>query len=116
MNKEKPKPARKKPSDGIDWWREERAARERGVQVIAGLPVQPFPIPQIALVKGDGRSASVAAASIIAKVTRDRIMEEADGQYPDYGFASHKGYSTPEHLEKLERNGPCPIHRRGFAP
>ena len=64
---------------------------------------------------GDARCASVAAASIVAKVTRDRIMREADRQHPDYGFARHKGYATPEHLAVLDRLGPCPIHRRTFA-
>ena len=86
------------------------------VALIDGLKVQPFPIPQIPLVKGDGRSASVAAASIIAKVTRDRIMCEYDQLYPQYGFAHHKGYSTPEHFAALRDHGPCPIHRRSFAP
>ncbi len=86
------------------------------VALIDGLPVQPFPVPQIALVKGDSRSASVAAASIIAKVTRDRLMDEYDALYPEYGFASHKGYATPEHLAALAAHGPCSIHRRSFAP
>ena len=86
------------------------------VALIDGLPVQPFPIPQIALVKGDGRSASIAAASIVAKVERDRLMCEYDAVYPQYGFAGHKGYSTPEHCSALDRHGPCPIHRRSFAP
>ncbi len=71
--------------------------------------------PQKNLVHGDARSASVAAASIVAKVTRDRIMLELDAKYPDYGFARHKGYATPEHLTSLDRLGPCPIHRRTFA-
>jgi ribonuclease HII len=71
--------------------------------------------PQRNLVDGDRRSASVAAASIIAKVTRDRIMEAADRDFPAYGFGRHKGYATPEHREALERHGPCPLHRRTFA-
>ncbi len=71
--------------------------------------------PQRNLVEGDRRSASVAAASIVAKVTRDRIMEEADREFPLYGFVRHKGYATPEHREALERHGPCPLHRRTFA-
>lgn len=71
--------------------------------------------PQRNLVAGDRRSASVAAASIIAKVTRDRIMEEADREFPVYGFGRHKGYATPEHREALERHGPCALHRRTFA-
>jgi len=57
----------------------------------------------------------VAAASIVAKVTRDRMMRELDSWYPDYGFARHKGYATPEHLDALDRLGPCAIHRRTFA-
>ncbi len=84
--------------------------------LIDGNPVHPFPILQTALVKGDSRSASIAAASIIAKVTRDRLMEALDAEHPHYGFASHKGYATAEHLEMLEKHGPCPIHRRSFAP
>ncbi len=71
--------------------------------------------PQRNLVEGDRRSASVAAASIIAKVTRDRIMEEADREYPVYGFGRHKGYGTPEHRTALELHGPCALHRRTFA-
>jgi ribonuclease HII len=71
--------------------------------------------PQRNLVEGDRRSASVAAASIVAKVTRDRIMEEADREFPLYGFGRHKGYATPEHREALERHGPCALHRRTFA-
>jgi ribonuclease HII len=71
--------------------------------------------PQKNLVDGDARCATVAAASIVAKVTRDRLMRDADKQYPDYGFARHKGYATPEHLAALDRLGPCPLHRRSFA-
>lgn len=68
------------------------------------------------LVKGDSRSLSIAAASIVAKVTRDRIMEILDREYPAYGFGRHKGYATQEHLEALAGYGPCPVHRRSFAP
>jgi ribonuclease HII len=71
--------------------------------------------PQRNLVHGDQRSASVAAASIVAKVTRDRLMTDADREYPVYGFARHKGYATEEHRRALLRHGPCPLHRRGFA-
>jgi ribonuclease HII len=84
--------------------------------LIDGLPVKPFPIEQTALVGGDGISMSIAAASVIAKVTRDRIMEKHALAWPQYGFERHKGYATPEHLASLERHGPCPIHRRSFAP
>ena len=59
---------------------------------------------------------SIAAASIVAKVVRDRHMDEMDSRYPGYGFARHKGYGTPEHLKRLAQLGPCPIHRRSFAP
>ena len=68
------------------------------------------------IIKGDRRSATIGAASIIAKVTRDRIMEEMDKIYPGYGFAKHNGYATKEHLMALERLGPSPIHRLSFAP
>jgi len=71
-------------------------------------------LPQQAVVKGDQRSASVAAASIIAKVWRDDIMATLDIQYPGYGFAGHKGYATASHFEALDRLGPCPIHRQTF--
>lgn len=84
--------------------------------LIDGLPVRPFPIPQTALVGGDGLSLSIAAASVIAKVTRDRIMMEMHALYPEYNFAQHKGYSTPDHLARLGKHGPCPIHRRSFEP
>jgi len=70
--------------------------------------------PQTNLVDGDARCATVAAASIIAKVTRDRIMVEIDAQFPEYGFARHKGYATPDHLAALDAHGPCPLHRRSF--
>jgi len=84
--------------------------------LIDGLPVPRFPCPQTALVGGDGISFSIAAASVIAKVERDRIMLENDRLYPEYGFAKHKGYPTAEHFAKLRAHGPCPIHRRSFAP
>jgi len=84
--------------------------------LIDGRPVRPFPIPHTALVGGDGLSFSIAAASILAKVTRDRIMARMDTLYPAYNFAQHKGYGTAEHLAKLRAHGPCPIHRRSFLP
>ncbi len=70
--------------------------------------------PQRNLVRGDQRSATVAAASIVAKVTRDDLMEEADRQFPQYGFGQHKGYATEQHRFALEKHGPCPLHRRTF--
>ncbi|MBX3118441.1 MAG: ribonuclease HII [Fimbriimonadaceae bacterium] len=69
-----------------------------------------------AVVKGDGKYACIAAASILAKVTRDRLMVEYASQYPQYGFDKHFGYPTPEHLAALREYGPCPIHRRSYAP
>lgn len=71
-------------------------------------------IPQESIIKGDAKSVSIAAASILAKVTRDHLMEEYDALYPEYGFARNKGYGTKEHIEALKRLGPCPIHRHSF--
>ena len=71
-------------------------------------------IPQESIIKGDAKSVSIAAASILAKVTRDHLMEEYNALYPEYGFARNKGYGTKEHIEALKRLGPCPIHRRSF--
>ena len=84
--------------------------------LIDGLPVSHFPAPHTALIDGDCLSYSIAAASVVAKVTRDRIMVEMDDRHPGYEFSQHKGYATPLHLERLKTNGPCPIHRRTFLP
>lgn len=84
--------------------------------LLDGLFVKSLLFPQIALVKGDSRSYSIAAASILAKVTRDRLMLEYDRAFPAYGFADHKGYGTAQHLAALTAHGPCPIHRRSFSP
>lgn len=84
--------------------------------LIDGSPVRTFPLPYTPLVDGDCLSYSIAAASVIAKVTRDRMMVEMDGPYPMYEFSRHKGYGTPLHLERLQAHGPCPIHRRSFLP
>ncbi len=84
--------------------------------LVDGNPVKSLRFSQTALVKGDARSYSIAAASVLAKVTRDRLMLEFDRQFPGYGFAEHKGYGTPQHLAAIARFGPCPIHRRSFAP
>ena len=73
-------------------------------------------MPHTALVDGDAISLSIAAASVIAKVTRDRLMQELDARYPAYGFSRHKGYATSHHLAILARDGPCPIHRYSFRP
>lgn len=75
-----------------------------------------FGIPTVPIIRGDSKSASIAASSVLAKVTRDRLMRELSAQYPQYGFCSHKGYATPEHLKKLEKFGPCAIHRKSFDP
>jgi ribonuclease HII len=80
------------------------------------IPIKECPLPFQAIVKGDALSYSIAAASIIAKVTRDRLMEHADPQYPGYSFAQNKGYPTAHHLARLQSLGPCSIHRRSFAP
>ena len=84
--------------------------------LVDGRPVKSMTLPQTALVKGDSRSYSIAAASVLAKVTRDRLMLEFDKQFPGYGFAIHKGYGVPQHLAAIEKLGPCPIHRMSFAP
>jgi ribonuclease HII len=103
------------------------ATRVAMVQALAALAVAPelvitdfvalraLACPQRNLVDGDARCASVAAASIVAKVTRDRLMREADREFPVYGFARHKGYATPEHLAAIDRHGLCPLHRRSFV-
>ncbi|MFL5420265.1 MAG: ribonuclease HII, partial [Myxococcales bacterium] len=75
-----------------------------------------LPMPQQPIIKGDAKSLTIGAASIVAKVHRDRLMAELDAQHPGYGFAHHKGYPTAEHFDALERLGACPIHRRSFAP
>jgi ribonuclease HII len=84
--------------------------------LVDGLPVPGLGVASTALVGGDGRSFSIAAASIIAKVARDAMMEELDRQYPQYGFARHRGYGTAAHLAALRAHGPCPAHRRSFSP
>lgn len=84
--------------------------------LIDGLPVKDFPFPSEGIVKGDSLSLSIAAASIIAKVTRDRMMQEIDAQYPVYGFAKHKGYGTKAHRAAIAEHGPCAHHRKSFAP
>ncbi|PYJ57085.1 MAG: ribonuclease HII [Verrucomicrobia bacterium] len=84
--------------------------------LIDGLPVIPFPLPQTAIIEGDCISLSIAAASVIAKVTRDRMMRDFCAHFPQYCFGQHKGYGTELHLLKLHEFGPCPIHRRSFEP
>ena len=99
---------------------------ERALRALAMAPVlalidgnrlpKNLPCRARAIIGGDATEPAIGAASILAKTERDRIMREFDGSHPGYGFARHKGYSTPEHLGALERLGPCPIHRRGFEP
>ena len=84
--------------------------------LVDGLPVKGLPCPSKNIVKGDRLSLSISAASVVAKVTRDRMMAELDERYPGYGFAAHKGYGTRGHLEALRRLGPSPVHRRTFRP
>ncbi|UDQ97120.1 ribonuclease HII [Lentisphaerota bacterium WC36G] len=84
--------------------------------LVDGLPVKGFSQPSEAVVKGDSKSASIAAASIIAKVHRDNLMKKYDKVYPKYGFAKHKGYGTKAHLEALQQFGVTEIHRKSFAP
>jgi ribonuclease HII len=100
-------------------------AMERAVQSLSPAPqialvdgnrAPPLAIRVQTIIGGDAKCLSIAAASIIAKVTRDRLMRELDASYPGYGFAAHKGYGTPAHGAMLARLGPCPLHRKSFAP
>jgi ribonuclease HII len=84
--------------------------------LVDGRPVPGLPVKSLNIIKGDAKCACIAAASIIAKVSRDRMMVEFDSQFPGYGFKNHKGYGTKEHLESLNRLGPCSIHRKSFSP
>ena len=116
------------PAADVDRLNPYRASLEAMQRAIAGLPVRPDHVlvdartlpelgaAQTALVHGDARDASIAAASIVAKVHRDALMGELDARYPGYGFGRHMGYGTREHLAALDRLGPCPAHRRSFAP
>jgi ribonuclease HII len=82
--------------------------------LLDGNQIPRFDIPAKAIVKGDSLSVSIAAASVIAKVTRDRLLIAYDAEYPQYGFKKHKGYGTAEHLQAIQKWGPCPIHRLSF--
>ncbi|MFO1464783.1 MAG: ribonuclease HII [bacterium] len=84
--------------------------------LVDGNRVTESPLPQRAIVEGDARCASIAAASVIAKVARDRWMSEQEAQFPGFSFAKHKGYGTAEHLRELRQHGVTPLHRRSFAP
>jgi len=93
---------------------EANGGQEPDVLLVDGTSRVPVAIQQLALVKGESKSASIAAASIIAKVTRDRLMAEAHLRYPQYGFAGHQGYPTRAHRQAIAAHGPCPLHRRTF--
>ena len=84
--------------------------------LLDAFPLPTVPLPQTPIIKGDAHCLSIAAASIVAKVARDRMMDEADELYPGYGFSTNKGYATPDHLSAVEELGPCPIHRMTFSP
>jgi ribonuclease HII len=113
--------------EGIDEANVMMATYKAMVKAVANLPVSPDYLlidslhlpgvaqPQAPIAGGDGQSCSIAAASIVAKVTRDDYMVEMDKLYPQYGFANHKGYGTLEHRDALERHGPCPIHRKSYG-
>ncbi|HSB51899.1 MAG TPA: ribonuclease HII [Dissulfurispiraceae bacterium] len=88
--------------------------RQPDVVLIDGISVPGILTPQVPVIKGDAKSFSIAAASIVAKVVRDRIMRRYHRLYPEYGFDRHKGYATQEHLSSLRRLGPCPVHRKSF--
>ncbi len=109
--------------DGLNILRASLLAMQRAVQTLKRSPdfvlvdavrIPGLKMPQLPIVKGDGKSISIAAASIVAKVTRDKMMDEIDKQFPCYGFACHKGYGTSDHMEALRKYGPCPIHRKAF--
>lgn len=111
--------------DAINIYQAGRLAMSRAVMslprtpdflLIDGRVKVDLPLRQKSIIKGDAKSASIAAASIVAKVYRDRWMERLDGLYPEYGFCRHKGYGTKIHLKKLQEKGPCPVHRRSFEP
>ncbi|HET6515823.1 MAG TPA: ribonuclease HII [Thermodesulfovibrionales bacterium] len=87
---------------------------EPDLLLIDAVQLKTLDIRQMSLIKGESRSASIAAASIIAKVVRDRIMEHYDVLYPEYGFSRHKGYPTKDHRKRIVNRGPCPIHRKSF--
>lgn len=92
----------------------ERLSLPADFALIDGNQSRGFTLPTMTVVGGDGKSPSIAAASILAKVTRDRMCMELDEKYPQYGFARHKGYPTREHMELVRKLGPCPAHRRSF--
>jgi len=111
--------------DAINILEATRLAMSRAIQALPAMPdyllldaieLSAVSLPQRAIIKGDTLSVSIAAASIVAKVTRDRLMGDYHRQYPQYNFQAHKGYGTAEHLRMLAAHGPCAIHRRSFRP
>ncbi|MEI5906156.1 ribonuclease HII [Bacillus spongiae] len=111
----------------IDQWNIYEATKKAMLQGIQQLNVKPdfllvdamkldLPIEQLSIIKGDATSISIAAASIVAKVTRDRLMKQYAKKYPQYGFQRNMGYGTSEHIEALQAEGPCELHRKTFAP
>ncbi len=110
--------------DHINILQASRLAMKRAVEALALQPQHllidardiDLPLPQTGIIKGDALSQSIAAASILAKVHRDALMDHYAKTYPDYGFEMHRGYPTPKHLAALMKLGPCPIHRRSYAP
>ena len=111
--------------DDLNILRATGLAMRRAVEALAVRPADALvdgnyrfdlPCPVTTVVGGDGQSLSIAAASILAKVARDRLMMEMDARYPGYGFAAHKGYHAPAHVAALQAFGPCPIHRKTWAP
>jgi len=114
-------------ASSIDAWNILQASRRAMVAALSQLQISPdfllldavtldLPVEQKPLIKGDARSVSIAAASILAKVERDRLLCHWDGVFPQYGLAAHKGYGTPQHLENLALHGPSSMHRQSFAP
>jgi ribonuclease HII len=111
--------------DRINIYRASLEAMRRAVMALPTVPdhvvvdarsIPGIAVPQTAVIKGDSRCYSVAAASIVAKVTRDAMMRDIDAIFPQYGFCAHMGYATQQHLDAIQRHGPSPIHRRSFAP
>ena len=96
----------------------EKLGQDRGISpdllLVDAVTIPDISVKQVGIIKGDAKSVSIAAASILAKVTRDRMMVEYDQMYPEYGFASHKGYGSRAHMEAIRKYGPCPIHRKTF--
>ena len=102
------------PDEGDDWLFRDAEGSLVARILVDGKPLKPFPYVHTAIVKGDGKSLAIAMASIIAKVTRDRYMQQQADRFPAYGFTSNKGYGTKKHIEALKTHGPCEIHRPSF--